>query len=125
MTNLQFGTYVFEHNPRKISMGFESAVAAQLLPSWGVISQNMGARCRLVRCEGEVFAATPDGAAAKLAELSALCVSTAAMLYLPTGERFSAYLLRFGYAAQGDGRVITYTMEFTEAMSRNGGGTTA
>lgn len=76
-------------------------------------------RCRVARCEGEVFAPTPEGAAAKLAEISAACTGGGfALLYLPAGGSFEAAVSRFAYTAQGDGRVLTYTLEFVERAAQ-------
>ncbi len=36
------------------------------------------------------------------------------MLYLPTGQQFEAVVSRFSYTAQGDGRILSYAVEFTE-----------
>ncbi|MEM1484358.1 hypothetical protein V6615_05695 [Oscillospiraceae bacterium PP1C4] len=122
MTALQFGTFLFEHNPRKIELSFSNNVAGHILPARGTVSQNIGPRCRVVRCEGEVFASSADGAAAKLSAIGAVCTSKGEILYLPTGERFQAIVSRFGYSAQGDGRVISYTIEFIEQDSSGAGG---
>ena len=120
MTAMQFGSYVFPHNPRKIELSFSNSISTHLQPSRGVLSQNLGKRARVVRCEGELFAATADAALAQLNTLSGACSSSAAAtLYLPAGGQFSAYVSRFGFAAQGDGRIISYYVEFIEC---EGGG---
>lgn len=120
MINLQFGSYIFAHNPRRIELVYSSSLAAHMLPNRGTRAQFLGPRLRVVRCEGEVFDSSADGAAAKLSALSAACGKSAAMLYLPAGERFSAAVSRFSYTAQGDGRVITYAVEFVELESGAG-----
>ena len=67
--------------------------------------------------------ATPEGAAAKLAEISAACTGGGfALLYLPAGGSFEAAVSRFAYTAQGDGRVLTYTLEFVERAAQRGVG---
>lgn len=119
MTKLQYRHHIFEHNPRKIKLHFLNTVAAQALPGYGEITQNLGPRCRVVRCEGEVFAQSAAGAMAKLAEIAQVCKNDGTgMLYLPTGEQFEASVSRFSYIAQGDGRVMTYQLEFIERKSR-------
>ena len=121
MTAMQFGSYVFPHNPRKIELSFANSIAAHLQPSRGAVSQNLGARARVVRCEGELFAATAAAALTKLNALcAACCVKQSATLYLPAGGQFSAYTSRFGFAAQGDGRVISYYVEFIECEGVSG-----
>lgn len=118
MTRLQFQQFVFEHNPRKIELSFAQHMAMHTVPAYGAVAQSLGPKCRIVRCEGEVFADMPDGASKKLAAISAICVGgTPGQLYLPTGERFEAVVSRFAYIAQGDGRVISYSIEFIERAS--------
>ena len=116
MTRRQFGSYLFAHNPRRIELSFQRSLVSHLIPARGARTQDLGPRCRVVRCEGEVFDTTPDGAAEKLAEIAQACAGgEAETLYLPTGERFSAVVSRFGYTAQGDGKVLSYFLEFLEA----------
>ncbi len=117
MTNLQYKTYTFQPNPRRISVSYVQNIAAHLLPAYGTLSQPLGPRCRVVRCEGEVFdTANADSAAAKLRAIAALCDDSASgMLYLPTGQQFEAAVSRFSYTAQGDGRILSYAIEFTES----------
>lgn len=117
MNTLQYGSYVFAHNPRKIELVFQNHLAAHILPGVGAKTQMVAPRCRRVRCEGEVFGNTPEHALAELSVLSGMCAGQCAPLYLPTGIQFDALVSSFGYLAQGDGRVITYTIEFIEQMS--------
>lgn len=117
MTQTQFGSYVFEHNPRKIELSRANQLVTQILPGAGSMSQMNGTKVRMVRCEGEVFAATADAAMGKLGALEQACAGTAAgVLYLPTGKQLTVWPYRFGYAAQGDGRVISYYIEFLECQ---------
>lgn len=122
MTKMQFGTYSFEYNPRRIEVAYSGNIAAYVMPGCGALAQHLGARCKTVRAEGELFALTADAALAKLTALrAACCATTAAVLKLPTGETFSAIASRFSYTAQGDGRLLAYTVEFMQADSSNGG----
>lgn len=115
-SNLQFGTYVFAHNPRKIELVCAQKLAAYLLPFYGTVTQNLGAGCRSVRCEGEVFAADARAAAEEAAAIGALR-GREELLYLPTGERFHGVVSRFSCTAQGDGRVLSYRIDFSETNS--------
>lgn len=118
MTAFRFKDFVFEHNPRKIELSFSNRIAAHTLPAFGALLQNLGARGRTVRCEGEVFASTADGAAGKLSAIASACSGMeAGTLSLPTGESFQAFAVRFGYCAQGDGKIISYYAEFAEKAS--------
>ncbi|MBC8585333.1 hypothetical protein [Youxingia wuxianensis] len=117
MSNLQFGAFVFEYNPRKIEVSLGSAMVSHLLPGYGNLVQHLGPKCRVVRCEGEVFAPTADQTNAKLSQIADLCGGGEDALFLPSGQRMQAYVSRFSYNAQGDGRVISYMLEFTEASS--------
>ena len=121
MSRMQYGEFVFPHNPRRIELSYTGTLAPQVFPGCGAAVQELG--CRVARCEGEVFAPTPEGAAAKLAEISAACTGGGfALLYLPAGGSFEAAVSRFAYTAQGDGRVLTYTLEFVERAAQRGVG---
>ena len=123
MSRMQYGEFVFPHNPRRIELSYTGTLAPQVFPGCGAAGQELGPRCRVARCEGEVFAPTPEGAAAKLAEISAACTGGGfALLYLPAGGSFEAAVSRFAYTAQGDGRVLTYTLEFVERAAQRGVG---
>ena len=85
------------------------------LPGLGAVAQQLGPACRVVRCQGEVFAPTAQGALEKLSGLAAACNQEGpAWLHLPTGEKLCCWVSRFGYTAQGDGRVLSYQVEFVE-----------
>ena len=115
MNNLQYGSYLFPHNPRRIDLSFPRRVVSQVLPAYGAVSQQLGALCRTVRCEGEVFGATAQAALERMGELAAACdQAQPAWLHLPTGEKLCCWVSRFGYTAQGDGRVLSYQVEFVE-----------
>lgn len=115
MTKLQYGTFTFENNPRRIELSGSNAIAAHTLPFHGTVSQNLGPRGRAARCSGEVFAQDAASALEKLAALRAACSGVgAAQLTLPTGDTFLAFVSRFAYTAQGDGRVLAYTIDFVE-----------
>lgn len=111
---LQFGGFVFANNPRKIEIGQVQNLAAYVLPFYGSVTQNLGAQCRTVHCEGEVFSSDAAQTADAAAEIRALC-SRVETLSLPTGEQFSAVVSRFSCAEEGDGRVLAYELDFVEA----------
>lgn len=121
MTKMQFGSYSFENNPRRIEVVYSGTIAAYVMPGCGSLTQNLGARCRTVRVEGEVFAATADAAILKLAVIRTACsLTSASLLKLPSGDEFPAISSRFSYTAQGDGRIMSYAIEFIEADSSGG-----
>lgn len=110
---LQFGGYVFAHNPRRIEIGQVQNLAAYVLPFYGTVTQNLGAQCRTVHCEGEVFSQDAAQTADAAAEIRALS-GRVETLCLPTGERFSAVVSRFSCAEEGDGRVLACELDFVE-----------
>ena len=111
--NLQFGDFVFAHNPRKIELVCAQSTASYFLPFYGALTQNLGAQCRIVHCEGDVFSEDVRQAAELAAQIGALR-GRRETLYLPTGERFPAVVSRFACTAQGDGRVLSYRLDFIE-----------
>lgn len=119
MSRMQYGDFVFPHNPRRIELSYAGMLAEQVFPGCGAAMQELGPLCRVARCKGEVFAATPEAAATRLAEIAAACTGGGfATLYLPAGGRFEAVVSRFAYTAQGDGRVLTYALEFIERSAQ-------
>ena len=52
---MQFGTYLFDQNPRRIELSRAHNLAAHTLPGTGVAMQDTGPRCRTARCEGEAL----------------------------------------------------------------------
>ncbi|MDD4808209.1 MAG: hypothetical protein PHU30_06925 [Oscillospiraceae bacterium] len=114
--NLQFGDYVFSHNPHKIELVCNQNLASYFLPFYGAITQNLGAQCRAVHCEGEVFSEDVQQAAQTAAQIGALH-GRREMLYLPTGEHFPAVVSRFSCTAQGNGKVLAYRLDFLETST--------
>ena len=108
MSRMQYGEFVFPHNPRRIELSYTGTLAPQVFPGCGAAVQELGPRCRVARCEGEVSAACTGGGFA--------------LLYLPAGGSFEAAVSRFAYTAQGDGRVLTYMLEFVERAAQRGVG---
>ena len=118
MKKLQFKDYIFPINPRKIDISFPVANVQQFAPGKGDIVQNLGRRGRVVQCEGEFFGRDVAETEAQLAEFSLISKQfTRGVLSIPGYENMYAYLNRFAFSEEGDGRTIRYTMEFIEDMS--------
>ena len=110
---MQFGEYLFPHNPKTIQMEAVHRAAELFFPQMGSRVQPLGPQCRRITCKGELFS---QSASKTLKELQALSQMAGQVktLFLPTGEAFSALLEQFSYTAQGDGRIIAYSAVFLE-----------
>ena len=53
MNRMQYGEFVFPHNPRRIELSYTGALAPQVFPGCGAAVQELGPRCRVARCEGK------------------------------------------------------------------------
>lgn len=116
MEVMQFRDFVFRHNPAKITVRSVNETASHLCPGRGEVLQQLGARGRTVRCEGSFFGASYAGALAQLLEFRQKSADGArGMLYVPGHAPFMACLTELVFDAQGDGKIIPYTMLFTEA----------
>jgi hypothetical protein len=116
---MQFRDYIFRHNPAKITVSDSKAVATHLCPGGAEIAQELGERARQVTCSGSFFGANLGEAMGQLLEFRQKATGEG-MLYLPGLPPFPARLLELAFDAEGDGRIILYTMKFIETF-RTGG----
>lgn len=118
---MQFRDFIFRHNPERITVYQPSEIAAHFCPGWGEVTQRLGGKARTVRCQGSFFGVTFQEA---MSQLQAFRAATAdgkrGMLLVPGLAPFMAFLRELTFDAQGDGRIIPFTMVFVEA-----GGTSA
>ena len=92
MDRMQFGDYLFPHNPHTIQVETAQKAAELFLPRLGGRIQPLGPQCRRITCKGELFSDSPQ----------------------KTGKALSSLFERLTYTADGDGRVIAYTAVFLE-----------
>ena len=118
MQKLQFGTYQFPYNPRRIQLSREPNLVEHILPGQGWAPQTLGEGPRKVHCQGELLGNTPQQTAELLEALWAGCQGEQT-LTLPHGESFLAVVERLFWDAQGDGRVLSYEVAFS---GKEGGG---
>ncbi|MCL2056717.1 MAG: hypothetical protein FWH02_05815 [Oscillospiraceae bacterium] len=115
MQNMQFRDYVFRHNPAKIRVSSRNLIAEDFLPGKGGVTRGLGKVPRQVVCSGSFSGAN---AADALEQAAGFRRSTAheqsGVLFLPGMEPFTAQLREFVMEAEGDGRVIPYTITFVE-----------
>lgn len=117
METMQFRGYVFPHNPQSIAVSGAEHLAVHFYPGVGEVAQDLGRRARVVRCSGSFFGASAQLALAQLKKFQSACGDGGSgMLYLPGMEPFMARLQEFAFEAQGDGRIIPYTMIFLESQ---------
>ncbi len=121
MSNTQFRDYIFRHNPAKIAVSDPRAVVSHFCPGGAEVTQELGLRPRTVVCSGSFFGDSLSEAMGQLIEFRQKS-SGAGMLYLPGLPPFSARLLELAFDAEGDGRIILYTMKFIEVANHNDNG---
>lgn len=114
MDRMQFGSYLFPHNPRTIQVETAQKAAQLFLPRTGGRIQPLGPQCRRITCKGELFSDNPQATLKELSALAAAADGEVKTLFLPTGEALFALLEQLTYTADGDGRVIAYTAVFLE-----------
>jgi hypothetical protein len=118
---MQFRDYIFRHNPAKITVSDTKAVVTHLCPGGAEIAQELGQQARAVTCSGSFFGAGLGEAMGQLIEFRQKAVGEG-MLYLPGLPPFPARLVALAFDAEGDGRIILYTMKFIETFAGAGGG---
>jgi hypothetical protein len=121
---MQFRDYIFRHNPAKITVSSPKAVVTHLCPGGAEIAQELGERARVVTCSGSFFGASMGEAMGQLLEFRQRSAGEG-MLYLPGLPPFPARLLELVFDAEGDGRIILYTMKFIETFMGHSGGQAA
>jgi len=112
--NMQFRDFIFKHNPEKISVSDAQNVVTHFCPGKTEITQDMGKKARIVTCFGSFWGDSYSAAMRELLEFRQKSAGVG-MLYLPGIPPFSARLSELSFDAQGDGRIIPYTMRFVEA----------
>ncbi len=120
MGNTQFRDYVFRHNPAKITVSDPRAVVSHFCPGGPEVAQDLGTRPRTVVCSGSFFGESLGEAMGQLIEFRQNSFGPG-MLYLPGVPPFPARLLELDFDAEGDGRIILYTIKFIETASGQDG----
>lgn len=104
MDRMQFGDYLFPHNPHTIQVETAQKAAELFLPRLGGRIQPLGPQCRRITCKGELFSDSPQKTGKALSSLAQAAGSKEVKtLFLPTGEALFALFERLTYTADGDG----------------------
>lgn len=113
---MQYRSFIFRNNPQNITLYQPNEVVAHFCPGAGDVVQRLGPRARTVRCQGSFFGPSYREAMKQLQDFRA-CVADGekGMLLIPGMAPFLAYLKELTFDATGDGKIIPYTMLFTEA----------
>ena len=115
---MQYGGFVFRHNPETISVSDKNRVVTHLCPGLGDRSQNLGTLAREVVCSGCFWGDSIIDAMSQLISFrKAAADSKAAILFLPGLAPMRASLKELAFDCRGDGRLIAYTMRFVEDVS--------
>lgn len=115
---MQYRDFLFRHNPQCITVYQPSQVASHFCPGWGDMTQQLGGKARTVRCQGSFFGGNFPEAMSQLQEFRGKTGDgERGMLLIPGLSPFMAYLKELVFDAQGDGRIIPYTMVFVEARA--------
>lgn len=120
VNTMQFRGFVFSTNPEKISVNEEWNVVRHFCPGKAEISQDLGKKARVVTCSGSFWGASFSETMRELSRFreesgGSLSGGNVGMLYIPGMPPFTARLTELAFDAQGDGRIIPYTMKFIEA----------
>lgn len=126
VNTMQFRGYVFPTNPEKISVGETRNIVRHFCSGNTEISQDLGKKARIVTCSGSFWGDSFSDAMRELLRFreqsegnpcggSNPSVGGVGMLYIPGMPPFPARLAELAFDAQGDGRIIPYTMKFIEA----------
>lgn len=116
METMQYRDFIFRHNPRSITVTHGNSAVTHFCPGRGEVVQRLGRSVRTVRCGGSFFGDSFEEVAAQLEQFRQTAGKEGpGTLMLPGVTPFEAYLREFVYEADGDGRVIPYTMTFAEA----------
>lgn len=119
MSTLQFGDYLFPHNPARIDIANALDSVSHLMPYYGTATQVLGVSPRLVRVEGSFFGTSAPQALGQYNTLEALFAQKKrALLFIPYQKPFYAIFSRLSMNAGGDGKIISYLAEFLEDSVR-------
>jgi len=112
---MQYGDYIFRHNPAKIRVTDQNNIGEFFCPGKGSVTQNLGQTPRKIVCGGSFTGITPREALEQAVEFRRKTLSQRpGMLFLPGMEPFMAQLREFILDAEGDGRVLPYSITFVE-----------
>ena len=116
MDRVQFGEFVFPHNPASMVVERLGRQAIFFCPGHGEVVQPMHRGRRQIRLAGDFVCASATGSAALIAKFEAAVAGhTPQVLLLPGIEPMVCLLVEHVFQARGDGRVTPYTMRFIEA----------
>lgn len=116
MNTLQFRDFIFRYNPEKITVSDSVNVVSHFCPGKAEITQDMGKNARVVTLNGSFWGDSFSDAISQLLDFRAKSGGIG-MLFLPGVPPFPARLTELAFDAQGDGRIIPYTMRFLEAIA--------
>lgn len=114
-TQVSFGGYLFRPGPARIRVECARTAADYPLPDGGSRLVLTGEKPRQVRLTGGLYADTADAALEQYRALWQLySAGGPAVLCVPGQEPFFALFTALTLTAEGDGRTLDYTAEFTE-----------
>lgn len=115
METMQFGGFIFSHNPEIITVEQSSPLASHICPGKGELWQSLGSDQRKITCKG-CFVAKSYGEASSQVENFRRESSKSRLLFVPGMAPFMARLHSFVLEASGDGRILPYTIVFVEEV---------
>ncbi|MCL2580497.1 MAG: hypothetical protein FWE32_10800 [Oscillospiraceae bacterium] len=102
MERMQFGAFVFPHNPAGISCENQGRHATFFCPGHGEVVQRMGGRRRQIRCDGDFVASTPAETATLVADFEdRVADGRPGMLAIPGLTPMVAVLAEHSFTARG------------------------
>lgn len=112
MNKMQFGDYVWRHNPEKLKMVYSKKLKVFRPPSQSPVFQNLGTDLRVVTGRGDFFG---ENAFSDFFRLAAeFSKQNAALLTLPGFESFYAQFKKLELDGEAGEGLVGYTFEFWE-----------
>lgn len=110
---MQFDTYTFPYNPRKIEVYKSKNAPSFLTLNNSITSQNLGDNPMVIKCYGEFFGNSAERNYNNLK--SFLDSGKIGVLSVPYSSPMYARLIKLDIVGEGMGKTISYYAEFLES----------
>ncbi|WRS26860.1 hypothetical protein U6B65_11035 [Oscillospiraceae bacterium MB08-C2-2] len=114
MEKMKLGDFEFPHNPESILLQEGEQLAVHFLPGVGEQVQWMGHKARKITCKGRMCGTSAQQTQTLLESLRQQCRKGLFTLRLPGMGTVNAYAAQLEIQAEGDGKIIPYTLVLVE-----------